>query len=334
MAHAPAQSVLVYPAAEFSVAHGAHLGDPVSILSDLTLGDIYELSRDAHSVRLGFHARDDGSYTIAADTDTGRRGATLHLDGVVELMSPDGVIAFAVVIVETDQTGHVANVFLLPMAPLAPRTGYTLISASRKDAARKFAQLACVSFSAGTHITMSTGEQVKIESIKPGDRVLTRDSGARKVVWIGQTTVRAVGDFAPIVVKARTLNNENDLVVSPNHRLFVYQRTDQIGAGRPDLLVQARHLINDNSIYVRTGGYVDYFQILFERHHIIYAEGIAAESALITPRTRPALPPELIKRLEGVMTRHDRRSRHGVDVAKALLDRPDAIDLLLQASAR
>lgn len=334
MAHAPAQSVLVFQAADFTVAFGAHLGDPISILGELKLGDVYELSADAKCGRLGFHARDDGTFTIAADTIFGRRGAQIFLDCAVELMSPSGVTTDAIVVVETDKAGRTANTYILPLAPLSARTGYTLVRASRDSASRKFAQIACVSFSAGTHITMSTGQQVAIENIRPGDRVLTRDCGAREVVWIGQTTVRAVGDFAPIVVKAGTLNNENDLVVSPNHRLFVYQRTDQIGAGRPDLLVQARHLINDDSIYIRTGGYVDYFQILFERHHIIYAEGIAAESALITPRTRPALPPELIKKLEGVMTRNDRRSRHGIDVQKVLLDRPDAIDLLLQASAR
>lgn len=334
MAHAPAQSVLVYPANAFRVAFGANIGDALSFFGELKLDDIYELSQDANRVRLGFHARDDGTYTIAADTETGRRGAPLHLDCAIQLMSSEGHTSDAIVLVETDKTGHVANVFLLPLTPLVPKCGYTLVRSDRRSAAKKFALIACVSFSAGTNITMSTGAQVPIEKIKPGDRVLTRDSGAREVQWVGHTTVRATGDFAPIVVKAGTLNNENDLIVSPDHRLFVYQRTDQIGAGRPDLLVQARHLINDKSIFVRSGGYVDYFQILFDRHHIIYAEGIAAESALITPRTRPALPPELIKKLQGVMTRHDRRGRHGLDVQKALLDRPDAIDLLLQASAR
>jgi len=81
------------------------------------------------------------------------------------------------------------------------------------------------------------------------------------------------------------------------------------------------------------GGFVDYFQILFDRHHIIYAEGIAAESMLVDPRTKPALPEGLLEKLSPLL-KHSDREGHGLDVAKALLDRPDAIALLKRASTR
>lgn len=331
---APSQSVLVYPADGFRVAFGANLGDPISFLSELMLDDVYELDAGTRAHRLALHASSDELFRVAEDSATGTPGAVVHLDCALMLMSPDGETTDALLLVEVDTDGHVQDIHLLPLAPLLPRTGYTLVGADRASARSKFAHIACVSFTRGTHITLSTGRQVPIEDIRPGDRVLTRDTGAQEVRWIGQTTVRAVGDFAPIVVTKGTLNNENDLVVSPDHRLFIYQRTDRIGAGQSDLLVQARHLINGDTVFVRTGGFVDYFQILFDRHHIIYAEGIAAESTLVTPRTRPALPDELIDRLEELLPREDDRARHGLDVQKALLDRPDAIDLLRRASMR
>ncbi|WP_428928635.1 Hint domain-containing protein [Marinibacterium sp. SX1] len=331
---APVQSILVYPALCFRVSLGANMGDPVSFLAELTLDDVYELSPGSERVRLALNALSDGSFSVARSSAVGTPGARLHLDCTLLLMSPDGETTDALVLVEVDDGGHVDQIFLLPLAPLATHTGYTLIGAGREDVLAKFAQIACVSFTRGTHITMATGRQVPIEDIRPGDRVLTRDFGAQEVRWIGQTTVRAVGDFAPIVVTKGTLNNENDLVVSPDHRLFIYQRTDRIGAGRADLLVPARHLVNDDSIYVRTGGFVDYYQILFDRHHIIYAEGIAAESTLINPRTRPALPGELVEKLQAMLPRNDDRAEHGLDVQKSLLDRPDAIELLRRASTR
>ena len=83
---------------------------------------------------------------------------------------------------------------------------------------------------------------------------------------------------------------------------------------------------------MQQGGFVEYFQILFDAHHIIYAEGIAAESMLIDPRTRPALPRELLEKLGAILPGHGRGDMHGLDVQKTLLDRPDAIDLLRRAS--
>ncbi|MGR3803554.1 Hint domain-containing protein [Marinibacterium profundimaris] len=334
MSLAPVQSVLVHEAGAFRVALGANMGDPVSILDELTLDDIYELAPDSERQRMALLMGRDGTLSIASSSDAGQPGARLHLDCTLLLMSPDGETTDALVLVEVDDEGHIEEIYLLPLGPLAPRTGYTLVGADRDSVTAKFAQIACVSFTRGTHITMATGRQVPIEQIQPGDRVLTRDDGVREVRWIGQTTVRAVGDFAPILVKKGTLNNANDLLVSPDHRLFIYQRTDQLGAGRADLLVAARHLVNDDTIVVRNGGFVDYFQILFDRHHIIYAEGIAAESTLVNPRTRPALPDSLAEVLQAMLPRNDDRERHGLDVGKALLDRPDAIELLLRASSR
>ncbi|MEO0502301.1 MAG: Hint domain-containing protein, partial [Pseudomonadota bacterium] len=166
--------------------------------------------------------------------------------------------------------------------------------------------------------------------LKVGDRVLTRNDGVQAVRWIGQSTVRAVGDFAPIRIRAGTLNNAHDLVVSPDHRLFIYQRSDQLGAGRSELLVKARHLVNGDSVTVQDGGFVDYFELLFDTHQIIYAEGIAAESMLIDTRTKPVVPDEV----RAVIAPHTTTGLQGLDVTEALLDRPDAAEILRRASTR
>ncbi len=329
-----AQSIPVYPADAFCVTNGANLGDAMSFLDELEFDDIYELSPDAARLRLSLHPLDDGSFAVAEDSEAGTPNSILHLDCALTLMSTNGRCTEALILVEVDAGAHVSDVHVLPLSPIEARTEYTLVGADRETARQKFAQVACVSFSRGTRITMSDGRQRPIEDLRVGDRVLTRDDGPQAIRWIGQSTVRAEGDLAPIVIKAGTMNNAYDLVVSPEHRLFVYQRVDQIGAGRADLLVKARHLVNGDSIYVQQGGFVDYFQILFDRHHIIYAEGIAAESMLVDPRTRPALPEELIRRLSEILPQHERGTAHGIDVHKALLDRPDAIELLRRASSR
>ncbi|NCW68232.1 MAG: hypothetical protein EBV86_06625 [Marivivens sp.] len=163
--------------------------------------------------------------------------------------------------------------------------------------------------------------------LKVGDRVLTRDDGAQSVRWIGQTTLRAVGEFAPVVIRKGTLHNENDLMLSPDHRVFIYQREDHLGAGRAEVLVRVRHLINGDTVYQQDGGFVDYFQILFDDHQIIYAEGIAAESLLIDPRTRRALPASVDTQ------RHSYRHHQDYEVTETLLPSQNAAEILRKASS-
>ena len=326
----PAQSLPVYRAEDFRVSEGANLGDALSPHDDLMLDDVYTLSTRAVPHRLTVHACADARLSLAEGSAVGQVGSDIHLDCALTLMSPDGQITDAIVLVETDAAGAIAQIYLLPLARLFPRTPYALVGTDRDDMAAKLAHLACARFTRGTHITLASGAQKPIEDLRAGDRVLTRNDGPQKVRWVGQTTVRAVGEFAPIRIRAGTLNNDRDLIVSPDHRLFIYQRKDRLGAGRSELLVKARHLLNGESVVVQDGGFVDYFELLFDSHQIIYAEGIAAESMLIDTRTKPVVPAEV----SALLSEHTGAGLSGLDVTKNLLDRPDAADLLRRASLR
>jgi hypothetical protein len=90
-------------------------------------------------------------------------------------------------------------------------------------------------------------------------------------------------------------------------------------------------LVNGDTVTVIEGGFVEYFQLLFDQHQIIYAEGIAAESLLIDDRTAPAIPPELSEKL----TSGDKKGpTTALDVSETLLNRPDAAERLRRASTR
>ncbi|SFE21833.1 Hint domain-containing protein [Roseivivax sediminis] len=329
---APLQPVSVYRAAQFRVANGANLGDGISVADELVLDDIYRLSPVATPVRLSLLARAEPPFAIDAGSEVGRPGADLHLDCAVTFMSGDGCTTEALMLVETDDAGNIDGVYLLPLAPLDPRADYALVGIDPEDALTRFAQVACVSFTRGTLITLASGAQRAVEDLEIGDLVLTRDDGPQAIRWIGHTTTRAVGSFAPILIRAGVLNNTNDLVVSPDHRLFIYQRTDRLGVGRPELLVKARHLVNGDTVARLNGGFVDYYQMLFDHHQIIYAEGIAAESMLIDTRTRAALPREFSETLKAVIPGHRDTAVSAIEVQESLLHRDDAAEVLRKSS--
>ncbi|MFP5510851.1 MAG: Hint domain-containing protein, partial [Alphaproteobacteria bacterium] len=134
-----------------------------------------------------------------------------------------------------------------------------------------------VCFTRGTHIATTQGE-ILIENLKTGDLVLTMDHGYQPIRWIGSTKVRAVGHLAPILFRKGVLNNVRDLMVSPQHRMFLNGWQAEVLVGEHEVLAAAKHLVNDSTVRRVEGGEVEYFHILFDTHEIIFAEGCPSES--------------------------------------------------------
>lgn len=326
MSHNHHQTVPVFLAEDFRVREGVAEGDPISFAYELVMDDVYDLVANAARIPLTLRTDIDAQQIFVASGAVGTAGNQIMLDSVLLFMAPDSTTLEAIVLVELQDDG-VEAVYLLPLAPLIPKTDYRLVGVDRDSAATKFAEVACVSFTRGTRITMASGEQRPIEELKVGDRILTRDDGRQSVRWIGKSTLRASGDFAPVVIKKGTLHNENDLIVSPDHRLFIYQRVDRLGAGRAEVLVKVKHLINNDTIFQQDGGFVDYFQLLFDDHQLIFAEGIAAETLMVDPRTRPAVQ----RHIAGLT--HAHRHHHDYEVPSDMLDQDDAAGVLRKASS-
>ncbi|KPA23023.1 hypothetical protein shim_13160 [Shimia sp. SK013] len=330
----PSQRLPVYRAQTLVVSDGANLGDSLSFSEELVPDDIYTLSAHAEQESLSLRTNIEGEHFVASDSSLGTMGARVFLDCVATFMPPSGDTIEVLVLVEVDEDGGVVDIYGAPLAPLTPKTDYALVGFDRDSAATRLAQLACVSFTAGTRITLASGEQRLIQEVQVGDRVLTRDAGPQPVRWIGHSVQRASGEFAPIVITAGTLNNTDDLRVSPDHRLFIYQREDRLGVGRSELLIKARHLVNDTTVYVQEGGFVDYYQIMFGTHQIIFAEGISAETMQIDTRTQSVLPPDVKDQVN--VSGGDGRGtpQSQFEVHESLLKRPDAAALLKRASSK
>jgi len=204
------QTVTVFRGNDFIATEGVTEGDSISFADELVMDDVYQLVRGAKRARLtlGITAESD-AFVLTDDSELGNAGHDVVLDCCITVMAPDGTTFEALVFVEIEG-GEVEDIYLLPLATLVPETNYQLVGVDRHTATTRFAEVACVSFTKGTHITMASGKQTPIEELKAGDKVLTRDDGPQEIRWVGQTTLRATGSFAPVVIKKGVLHNENE----------------------------------------------------------------------------------------------------------------------------
>ncbi|MFN3723536.1 MAG: Hint domain-containing protein [Paracoccaceae bacterium] len=139
-------------------------------------------------------------------------------------------------------------------------------------------------FVAGTMILTDRGE-CRVESLQPGDLVMTKDDGPQPLRWIGRRQVPAMGPMAPIEIRAGTFGDHRRLLLSPQHRVLVHDSLAELLFGDTEVLVSAKDLVNGRSVRVIEGGEVEYVHLLFDRHQIISSEGLATESFLPGPQS-------------------------------------------------
>ncbi|MEO0913735.1 MAG: Hint domain-containing protein, partial [Pseudomonadota bacterium] len=132
-------------------------------------------------------------------------------------------------------------------------------------------------FTSGTRILTPVGDR-KIEDLSVGDPVVTRDNGHKLLRWIGRRTVRGQADLAPILITAGTLGNDEDLLVSPHHRMLISGWRAEALFGTSEILVSACQLVNGDTIFRRECARVTYMHLLFDAHEIVYGNGAPSES--------------------------------------------------------
>jgi Ca2+-binding RTX toxin-like protein len=135
-----------------------------------------------------------------------------------------------------------------------------------------------ICFTPGTRISTPFGAR-DIATLKVGDLVLTLDHGPQPIRWIQKRTVPAIDRFAPIRIKPGVVaGQERDLLVSPQHRMMFEGYRAQLLFGESQILVAAKHLVDDSLVTQETGGEVTYIHMLFDEHEVVFAEGAPTES--------------------------------------------------------
>lgn len=314
MSPSPGHIAQVFAAEDVYVSAGANQGDGMAGPEEVCIGDVYLLHPRAQALRLVLTRPEAGRQEVAPGSGIGRPGAPVRLAARYTLMAPDGDRVELLLV----ELGTEAAV--LPLSPIGAGVDYTLLAAEEPPANLALADLLCLSFARGTMITLADGSQRPIEQLTPGTQVLTRDHGRQPVRWIGQAHLRAVGATAPVVITQGTLGNDGDLVVSQHHRVFLYQRQRLPGMATSELLVPARDLIDGEAVYLREGGFVDWFSLVFDGHEIIYAEGVPSESLLVNEATVSRLPPEIASEMKARFPGLSQTPHFGTEAGRDFLE--------------
>ena len=185
-------------------------------------------------------------------------------------------------------------------------------------------------FVSGTRILTPAGE-VPVESLKPGDLVMTRDAGAQALRWTGGRTVAASGDFAPILIRANTFGDHQNLLVSPQHRVLIRDYLAELLFGEEEVLVAAKDLVNDHSVIQKAGGFVTYVHLMFDRHQVVFSEGLETESFLPGPQTNAIFDQRVIDEICALFPELDPETGQGYSPAARRILRHYEAQLLTPA---
>jgi len=199
----------------------------------------------------------------------------------------DGVQSFALTIIPVPDSGAR---LLMMMGDVPPANRDLWVVRTSVDRARVAAGGreggGVICFTPGTRIATPDGPKL-IQTLRPGDRVLTKDDGAQEILWTGSRRMSGARLYAmphlrPIRFRAGAFGNdrpEPDLIVSPAHRMLVKGAASQALFGVSEVLVRAEDLLNDTTITVDHAlREVTYIHILLERHNIVFANGVETES--------------------------------------------------------
>lgn len=140
-------------------------------------------------------------------------------------------------------------------------------------------------FVAGTRIDTPSGP-VRVETLREGDLVCTLDGPPaplrlRLERRLSGAEVAERPEVTPIRIPAHALGRglpAQDLLLSPQHRLWLSGWQVELLFAQPAVLVAARHLALAGIGPVPAPDGVHYVHLLFDRHEVVIAEGMPCES--------------------------------------------------------
>lgn len=223
----------------------------------------------------------------------------------------DGVTRSGFVIEAVPDGGGASRFFFIPEDGVDPlefgqitiQTANAVAFIDANDASQD-QSVSFVCFAPGTLIRTPTGV-AQVEELAPGDLVETLDHGPQPLVWCGArrlTFPRSPDSQKPIMFRRNCFGPDlpsHDLILSPQHRLLCETPENEH-------LIRAKSFEPIKGVRQMKGKRtVVYHALLFERHEVVFANGLAVESLYPGPNAMALLDAcdrlAVIDRIPGVL---------------------------------
>ncbi|MEL7114032.1 MAG: Hint domain-containing protein [Pseudomonadota bacterium] len=183
--------------------------------------------------------------------------------------------------------------------PVQPNTTYAEVDPNSVLTNSSYSFWAPVCFGQGTMIRTAAGDRA-IETLSPGDCVLTETGRAAPIRWIAQRRISALEQainpaLRPVRIAKGALGPgmpARDLTLSQQHRVLLRSPIVARMTGSASVLVPAKKLTGHPGIAVAAPQPdLCYFHMLLDRHDVVISNGAPTESLLLGDQALASLTP-------------------------------------------
>jgi len=140
-------------------------------------------------------------------------------------------------------------------------------------------------FTSGTWIATARGE-IPVDRLRPGDRVLTRDSNLQELRGITRHDLSGRDllnrpEARPVMIRAGALGRsqpERDLLLAPAHAVLLVGPLARALSGRRVVLAASRRLEGRPGVHRVEAARACYVGLAFDRHELVAANGMWCET--------------------------------------------------------
>lgn len=249
---------------------------------------------------------EDSSQTAIIYDEFGGIETSGQIQPRVEITLTDGTNTFYMTEVYVASSNSYYYIFQNPAPELGVTYTVTNVSSPMSTNYSELSSEGVVCYAPGTMIDTPNCPRA-VESLRPGDLVLTVDHGPQPIRWVRSSLhplEEAEVDDKPVLIQAGALGAgrpAQDLIVSPQHRILVGGDGQLLTYFESEAFAPAKALTKLAGIrHMKGKAKMTWIHFACDRHEVVMANGCLSESLLLGPMVLNVLARDERRALIGI----------------------------------